>query len=159
VTGSERAPLVLSTGSAPVTRMLLVEDNPGDARLFRETLAEGSSSQVELTHVTRLSDAAAALAAAPFDLVLLDLSLPDSMGIETFRALARVHPLVPYVVLTGLADEDLGMVAVREGAQDFLIKGAMQPEALVRALAHAVVRHRRRDRAPGDHVLVLDFDT
>lgn len=126
------------------TRLLLVEDNSGDARLLAETLVEAPGARFELTHVGRLSEAARELAQGQFDLVLLDLSLPDSMGLETFVRLHVTAPHLPYVVLTGLSDESVGLRTVRAGAQDFLIKGTMGPEQLVRALSHAIVRHRAR---------------
>ena len=130
-----------------------MEDNPGDARLLLEALAEASAG-FSLTHVGRLADAQRELALSAFDVVLVDLTLPDSTGIETFSRLHREAPSLPYVVLTGLADESVGCKAVRAGAQDFLIKGTVGPEQLVRAVAHAIVRHRAR-RPLEERVLVM----
>src|SRR5947209_3732630 len=94
--------------------VLLVEDNPGDARLIREMLAESGELRFELTGTDRLAPALDLLDGARFGVVLLDLSLPDSNGLDTFRALAAEYPDVPVVVLTGLADEALAVQAVQE---------------------------------------------
>src|SRR2546429_263817 len=104
------------------TRVLLVEDNPADARFLREQIVDVGGG-IRLTHVSRLEDALRKLDAEDFDIVLLDLSLPDERGLETLvRAHARA-PGVPIVVLTGTDDEALAIKAVREGAQDYLVKG------------------------------------
>jgi signal transduction histidine kinase len=117
-------------------KLLLVEDNPGDARLLRELLREG----FELAHVERLEEAIARARSA--DLVLLDLSLPDSHGLDTFRRLHAAVPQVPVLVLTGLADDDGAVSAVREGAQDWLVKGTVDEDSLRRAVRYALERHR-----------------
>src|SRR5690242_4746269 len=106
-------------------RALLIEDNPGDARLIREMLREAGAGQasVELRHADRLSAGLDALAQTSVDLVLLDLSLPDSHGMDTFEAVHHVAPTIPIVVLSGLDDEDLAVRAVHAGAQDYLVKG------------------------------------
>src|SRR6266702_1419690 len=103
--------------------LLLVEDNPDDADLLREVLAEPGSEPVRLVAVETLREGFAALDHAPVDLLLLDLSLPDSQGLETLtRALA--HPArIPIIVLTGLDDAGLGVEAIHAGAQDYLVKG------------------------------------
>jgi signal transduction histidine kinase len=117
-------------------RTLLVEDNPGDARLLREMLPEGFS----LTHVERLD--AAIAAAAGHEVVLLDLSLPDGHGLETFRRFHAAAPEVAVLVLTALADDEAAVQAVREGAQDWLVKGRVDAEGLGRALRYAIERNR-----------------
>jgi signal transduction histidine kinase len=119
--------------------VLLVEDNPGDARLLREMLPSG----FDLTHVERLDEALKACGSV--DVVLLDLSLPDSHGLDTFR---KVHAAadVPVLVLTGMADDEGAVQAVREGAQDWLVKGHVEGETLVRALRYAIERHRLTTR-------------
>lgn len=118
-------------------RALLVEDNPGDARLLREILPPG----FELHHVNRL-DAAMAAVREAFDVVLLDLTLPDSTGLETFHRLHALAPEVPVLVLTGLDDEEGAVRAVREGAQDWLVKGRFDGELLARAIRYAIERNR-----------------
>ena len=126
-------------------RILLVEDNPGDARLIREMLRESGLSD-GLHPVERLSEAFAALEAGGFDLVLLDLSLPDSMGLETLTRTLERRPDLPVVVLTGQTDESLAMKAVEAGAQDYLLKGEVTgvggPELLKRGIRYAIERHR-----------------
>src|ERR671921_2624632 len=123
-------------------RVLLVEDNPGDARLLREVVREAEGAHIQLTHVDTLAKALAKLDADEFDVVMLDLSLPDADGLET---LVRTHaqaPSVPIVVLTGLDDEKLAIKAVREGAQDYLVKGQVTGQLLVRAMRYATERKR-----------------
>ncbi|HEU4456092.1 MAG TPA: ATP-binding protein [Longimicrobium sp.] len=131
--------------SAPV-RILLVEDNPGDARLLRETLREVESLSAVLTHVVRLSEAEAALAAHGADVVLLDLSLPDAHGMETIERTLAAAPGVPIVVLTGLDDENIAVRAVQAGAQDYLVKGTVDAGALARSIRYALERKRLLER-------------
>jgi len=123
-------------------RVLLVEDNPGDARLIRETLLEANHGGFALTHVTRMADALAQLSPAAFDIVLLDLSLPDSHGIDTCQQLLNEEADVPVIVLTGMDDESLSVTAVQEGAQDYLVKGQVTAQLLARAIRYAIERHR-----------------
>ncbi|MBI3537270.1 MAG: response regulator [Chloroflexi bacterium] len=123
-------------------KILLVEDNPGDARLLREMLAEAASVQFVLTHVERWHAALERLQQERFDAVLLDLMLPDSGGIETFATLHHLAPRVPIVVLTSLNDETLALQAVRDGAQDYLVKGQVNSNLLRRALRYAIERQR-----------------
>ena len=123
-------------------KILLVEDNPGDARLIREMLAESQEVGFEIDWVTRLSEGLERLSRGGIDLVLLDLGLPDSHGLETFvRAYAQA-PQVPLVVLTGLNDENVALTAVRQGAQDFLVKGQTDGIMLFRAIRYATERKK-----------------
>jgi len=125
-------------------RALLIEDNPGDARLIGVMLAEVKSPPFDIERAERLSAGLECLAEGGIDVVLLDLSLPDSHGLETF---ARVHaeaPEVPIIVLTGLADTELAVKAVREGAQDYLVKGELNGALLVRSVRYGIERHRAR---------------
>lgn len=123
-------------------RILLVEDNPADARLLRETVAELPGLHCEVGHADRLSEAVTLIRAAPFDLVLLDLSLPDSTGLDTVRAIHLEAGLTPIVVLTGTDDETLGVASVREGAQDYLVKGQADTKMLARSIRYAIERAR-----------------
>ena len=129
-------------------KVLLVEDNPADARLIQETLAEvphapGEPLEFEPTRVAQLSEALRMLAGQTFNVVLLDLGLADSEGLETLaRVLEKAQGDVPVVVLTGLNDEVAGLEAVRRGAQDFMGKTGLEVELLARTLRFAVERHR-----------------
>ena len=144
-----------ATGSAErVIRVLLIEDNPADVDLIKEAL-DGAElgftlggPQVTLEDVPRLADGLTRLNAADIDVVLLDLSLPDSQGIETFARLERRAPGIPTIVLSGLADEALAVRAVREGAQDYLVKGQVDGVTLTRSIRYAVERkHAEEERA------------
>ena len=129
-------------------RVLFVEDNDGDARLIEVELGDSGAghpvdARFELARVTRLGDALVALAGDGSDVVLLDLNLPDSQGIETFRRVRSAAPARPIVVLSGLQDEELGVQAVREGAQDYLVKGRVDGALLARSLRFAMERAER----------------
>jgi two-component system, cell cycle response regulator len=125
------------------TRVLLVEDNAGDARLVRESLNDGLPGQFTVTLGESLKSALEILRSAPddVDVVLLDLSLPDSQGLETFRAIHAQAPAVPILVLSGMNDESVALKAVNEGAQDFLRKDRVDSELLPRAIRYAMERH------------------
>ena len=126
-------------------RVLLVEDNPADARLLREYLTEPDGQQFHVTHAARLAEAVNFIKSDRFDLALLDLSLPDSQSLETVRRVRSEAPNTPVVVLTGMDDESLGTEAVREGAQDYLVKGQADRRLLVRAIRYALERHRAEE--------------
>ena len=120
--------------------LLLVEDNPGDARLLREMLNEQGSQHTELTHVQYMREAEKHLAEHTVDLILLDLGLPDTHGLAAVRRAHTVAPRVPLVVLTGMDDEVLASQALQEGAQDYLIKGQIDARGLLRSLRYSVER-------------------
>jgi len=128
------------TQAAPI-RILLVEDNPGDARLIRELLREVDGKRFELEQTDRLQAACERLRGAPADIVLLDLALPDSQGLATFERLHREVPGQPVVVISGLDDEEMALAAVRAGAQDYLVKGQIEGPLLARVIRHAIGRH------------------
>src|ERR1700682_4358337 len=121
---------------------LLVEDNPGDARLFLELVRETGAEHLKLEHVDRLDAALARLSSEHFDVVLLDLSLPDEQGLNTLLRAHAHAPSVPIVVLTGLDDQALAVKAVRAGAQDYLVKGRVDGDLLVRSMRYATERAR-----------------
>jgi len=123
-------------------RILLVEDNAGDARLLREMFAKESPNSFEMTHVSNMRDAVIHLAKGGVDIVLLDLGLPDTYGLESVQQAHAAAPGIPLIVLTGLDDEALAGEAMKAGAQDYLIKGQIENRALPRALRHAIDRHR-----------------
>jgi diguanylate cyclase (GGDEF)-like protein len=125
-----------------VLRVLLVEDNAGDARLLREMFRKENPNSFEMTHVSNMRDAVIHLAKGGVDIVLLDLGLPDTYGLESVQQAHAAAPGIPLIVLTGLDDEVLAAEAMKAGAQDYLIKGQVENRALPRALRHAIDRHR-----------------
>ncbi len=123
-------------------RILLVEDNPIDARMLQEMVREASAGRFHLERAARLNDALDLLSGQQFDVVLLDLSLPDARGLETVTSVHSHAPKIPIVVLTSLDDEAIGVRAVRAGAQDYLIKGRVGGDLLVRSVRYACERAR-----------------
>ncbi len=123
-------------------KILLIEDNPGDARLIQEALASAGGPEVQVQWVDRLAQGMQAAHDGAFDAVLLDLSLPDSRGLETFERFRRHAPALPVVVLTGIDDEDMALRAASEGAQDYLVKGTMKSSGILRAVRFAVERNK-----------------
>jgi signal transduction histidine kinase len=121
--------------------ILLVEDNPGDVSLLQRFLANAATVPFVLVQVGQLSDALQRLEAEAFDVILLDLSLPDSQGLDTFTRVHAQTPGVPIVVLTGFDDETLAVQAVQAGAQDYLVKGQVDAHLLMRAIRYAIERH------------------
>jgi len=134
-----------------ILRVLLIEDNPGDARLIREMLADVDNVSVELEHADRLGTGFERLAAGGIDGLLLDLSLPDSHGLETFSKTHAQAPEVATIVLTGFDDEELAIRAVREGAQDYLVKGQVDGPLLLRSLQYAIERKRAEHQLKQAH--------
>jgi two-component system cell cycle response regulator len=126
-------------------RVLLIEDNPADARLIVELLTDASAGGVELQHVDRISVALKLLSEQRFDVVLLDLSLPDGSGLETVSRICAADPHMPVIVLTGLEDDALALTAVHAGAQDYLVKGQVDGTGIMRSIRYAVERKRLED--------------
>jgi PAS domain S-box-containing protein len=155
--------------------VLLIEDNPGDARYIEELLREatelslrvreddqqttshGDSSTPALTHTSRLEEGLELLAKDQFDAVLLDLNLPDSNGIETLSVVLDGTD-VPVLVLTGRSDREVGTTALREGAEEYLVKDEINGDLLVRSLFHAIER-RQNQREMKRHELLLEEST
>ena len=129
----------MNGSGSPGLRVLLVEDNPADARLVREMLTE-SHRPVELIHAVRLRDALECLRTQSFSAILLDLNLPDSQGMNTFLRARAEAMHAPILVLTGVADEEVAARAVREGAQDYLVKAEVDGPLLYRSIRYAVER-------------------
>jgi signal transduction histidine kinase len=125
-----------------IKRVLLVEDNPGDARLLREMFNEDGSIEVDLACVSFMSEAERHLATCTADIILLDLGLPDAQGLAAIRRARLAAPDIPLVVLTGMDDEALAAQSLQEGAQDYLIKGQIETRGLLRALRYAGERKR-----------------
>lgn len=123
-------------------KVLLIEDNPGDARLIREVLSDTDNLNFELKWVDQLETGIELISKDVFDVVLLDLSLPDSHGMETIISFREQAPAIPIVVLTGLDDEQVAINAVQHGAQDYLIKGQVNSSVIMRSMRYAIERHR-----------------
>lgn len=125
--------------------LLLVEDDPDDVLLLHDMLAETPHPPFNTVHVDRLGHAAARLSSENFDVILLDLSLPDSDGLGTLKALYETGA-APIVVLTGTDDEDTAIQAVQSGAQDYLVKGNIGNDLLLRSVRYAIERFRLKTR-------------
>jgi len=126
------------------SRILLIEDDPDDVWLLRNLLGDRWDGPFELVHVELLEDALRCLQTGKIDVILLDLSLPDSHGVETFLRIYAQAPDLPIVILTGLDDQALALRCVQAGAEDYLVKGQVDDELLVRSLRYAMERCRRR---------------
>ncbi|MBI3959677.1 MAG: response regulator [Chloroflexi bacterium] len=150
---------------------LLIEDDPEDALLIGDDLAAIKGGRFRLTHIERLIEGLLRLGEGDIDVVLLDLNLPDSRGLETLIGARAWAPAMPIIVLTGLDDEETAIQAVAQGAQDYLIKGDLNPPLLARTLRYAIERQRLKtsvDRSAvrlrqvitniADGVLVVDMD-
>jgi CheY-like chemotaxis protein len=120
--------------------VLLVEDNPGDARLIHELLRDNPALRV--VSVETLASALAHLAQPGMDLVLLDLGLPDSQGLDTVARVVQDHPALPVIVVTGREDDELARATLTSGAEDYLVKGALEPARLIRSIQDAYARKR-----------------
>src|ERR1700733_8619068 len=125
-----------------IKAILLIEDNPGDARLLREMLKDYGTHDAAMTHVDCMSAAEKHLEQHAVDIILLDPGLPDAQGLGAIRRAHAAAPRVPLVVLTASDDESLAEQALQEGAQDYLIKGQIESRGLLRALRYAVERKR-----------------
>ena len=128
-----------------LVRVLLVEDCPDHAALISAKLKKATRLRTEITHVDRVSKGIERIADGGFDVVLLDFSLPDSFGIDTFRRVHEAAPRLPIIVLTSLDDNQLAVQAVREGAQDYLIKREADTRLLVRSILYAIERQTAED--------------
>lgn len=127
------------TGS---TRILLVEDNRADAVLLQEMLTRDAQGRFELCWTTSLRETLERIERERFDAVFLDLSLPDSQGLDTIARLCAAAPAMPVLVMTGLTDEQVATEAVRCGAEDYLVKGQTDARSMIRAVRYAIQRKR-----------------
>lgn len=121
-------------------KILIIEDSKPDARLIEIMLREPGTISFATRIADRLSSALEILSAERFDLLMLDLALPDSMGIDTLKLLFRKAPETPIIVLTGMKDEEAGIEAMRQGAQDYLVKGEIGSKLLIRSIQYAIER-------------------
>jgi CheY-like chemotaxis protein len=126
-------------------QILAVEDNPGDVDFVHEMLPETGSLSFQIEAVSRLAEALNRLERKGIDLVLLDLSLPDSHGLTTFQKLRQAAPDVPVIVLTGTNDQELAVAAMRDGAQDYLVKEQVGGSLLVRTIRYALERQKAEE--------------
>lgn len=127
--------------------VLLIEDNPGDAFLVQEMFSElltkpSQSISFKVIHQETLKTALACLQKTHFDILLVDLSLPDSQGLDTVKKICEIAPTIPFIVLSGLADEKIATAAVKEGAQDYLLKGNVDSQLLFRSIQYAIERKK-----------------
>jgi PAS domain S-box-containing protein len=128
-----------------VRRILLIEDNPGDARLLREMFVDMGGKQWTLRAESSLAAGIDACHDSVFDIVLLDLSLPDSFGLNTLLGFRAEIVHTPVIVLTGMEDEEIGLQAVQSGAQDYLVKGEINGYLLIRAIVYGIERHQNSE--------------
>lgn len=127
---------------ANVIQLLLIEDNPGDAFIIQDMLKQISIPTITITHIERLDDAFEYLNQASVDGVLLDLSLPDSYGLDTLLSFEKQAPTLPVVILSGTDDEELAIQAVQQGAQDYLVKGQVSKDIIFHAVRYAIERKK-----------------
>jgi diguanylate cyclase (GGDEF)-like protein len=132
--------------SAETIKALLIEDQLGDARLTSEMVAAVTGTPTQLSFADRLSTGMRRLAKGGIDVVLLDLGLPDSQGLATFATVYAQVSEIPIVVLTGIDDEKHGVEAVQQGAQDYLVKGQVDGDTLLRTIRYAIERKRSQQR-------------
>jgi len=125
--------------------VLLIEDNLGDIVSIRTMISELSDGVFELKFAESLGEALKILKSENFDVVLMDLGLPDSQGFRTFTQVHNQMPELPIIIITGLEDEDLGVSAVKEGAQDYLVKGQVDKKLLARSLKFAIERKQTEE--------------
>jgi len=131
--------------SLRTTRILLIEDNPGDVRLLKDMLANAEETSFELVSASLLSKGLEILTEQQIDIILLDLGLPDCQGLETFDRLKSQALGIPVVVLTSLSDESMALETMRQGAQDYLVKGEVNSRALWRVIRYAIERKRAEE--------------
>ncbi|MEN6593167.1 MAG: response regulator [Methanobacterium sp.] len=119
-------------------KILMVEDNPGDARLIIEMLKETDELDFDVSHVVRLDEGLKYMVTKEFDVIFLDLCLPDSKGIETFNVMNYNATDTPIIILSGLEDEIFAESAVRKGADEYLVKGEIDSHILVESVKHTL---------------------
>ncbi|MDJ0843121.1 ATP-binding protein [Crocosphaera sp.] len=133
-------------GITSVIKVLLIEDNLAEARLLHEVLKGATRQEFRLCHEKRLGDALNQLQTQTFDIILLDLTLPDSQGLDSFVPIISQNSHIPIVVLTNMNDEELALEAVRKGAQDYLVKRHITLDILVRSICYAIERKQMEEQ-------------
>src|SRR5580658_6002921 len=123
-------------------KVLLIEDNPGDAFLIKFYLGESTSPVFHVSHSEDVKGGLELLSKVDFDIILSDMNLPDSFGVDTIKSILTKYPGNLVIVLTGLTDEEVGLETVRYGAQDFLVKGKFDGQVLVSTVMFAFERFK-----------------
>lgn len=123
-------------------KVLLIEDNRGDYILILQMLDKSENADFEITHSKELANGLKILENGHVDVVLLDLGLPDSQGLESFKSIFKKYHYIPIIILTGLADEEIGIKSIKYGAQDYLVKGEFDGKLLARAIQYAIERKK-----------------
>lgn len=126
-------------------KILLIEDNPGDVRLIQDIIKESGNTRYELSHADGLSSGMEFLTKSEYDVLLLDLGLPESQGLSTLNKILSLSLKLPIVVLTSLTDEMAGVMAVQKGIQDYLVKGRLDSNLLVHSIRYAIERKKLQD--------------
>jgi DNA-binding NarL/FixJ family response regulator len=121
-----------------IIKILLIEDNPGDTKSIKEMLKEANNNLYEIVHTSRLDDGIKIIVRDNFDLILLDLGLPDSEGMDTFNIMKYNAPDIPIIVLTGLKQDIFAASAVGRGARDYLVKGEIDSKLLANSINKAI---------------------
>lgn len=134
-------PAVKEQNTEPVLKILIIEDNPGDIILIKEYLRESGVS-FELTGAGTLKKSLALLSTNRYDVILLDLGLPDSSGIETLKTLLSGDLATPVIVMTGLDDDETALASLREGAEDYIVKNRLDSEYIIRSVKYSIERKR-----------------
>lgn len=129
-------------GDKELRSVLIIEDDPDDVYLIQELMRSDDCNAHQYVHCQNLRGGLEALEHTHFDIVLLDLGLPDSKGLETLNTFVAAHTRTPVVVLTGVKDDDLGKQAIQQGAEDYLPKHSINSDLLVRSISYAIERHR-----------------
>jgi len=129
-------------GEHEIIKVLILEDNPDDFFILKEALESSENMDFEISHVHRLARAISVMHEKPVDVVILDLQVPDSIGLETFLSFHGKFPHIPVVIMTGTKDYRIAIDAVQKGAQDYLNKGESSASAIIRTIRYAIERQR-----------------
>lgn len=121
---------------------LIIEDSPDDFYLLKEVLESSDDLEAEILHQDRLVDAIAVAGSKAIDVAIIDLSLPDSFGLDSFNSFHEKFPLIPTIIMTGSRDQNMAFEAVRKGAQDYLFKGELSATVIIRTIRYAIERQR-----------------
>ncbi len=127
-------------------KILFIEDNPADALLVKKLLGKITTEKFDLVETELIEEGLNYLKKGDFDLVLLDLSLPDSWGLNSVKEVKQIAPKIPIIVLTGIEERVNALAALREGAQDYLIKGSISADLLVKSIHYAIERQQNAEK-------------